>query len=415
MTSIHPELLLTCNRFDVVVKYLYAKSILNGFGTNFYKEMYRQHLKCWNNFKEYDDPTKNSFEVYDSRFKKLVIDVSEHGFDVSKSSIFVENNKHLLNGSHRVAATLAANKNITYQPGLDGKDGQRCCDYSMFAKLGLNSVYMDRVAIEFAKLKRNTLTVCLFPACNGNLPEIINLINNYSSIFYHKNVKLCENGAFNLMRELYLGEEWAGTWGNNYNGYREKAKFCFPGRDYEMNVFLIEIPEVDAAITLKGEIRSIFNVGKHSVHINDTHEQTVRISKTIFNDNSIHFLCKSKTNNFKLFKSMMNEYNALLSVVDRDNYCVTASGSLASYGLRDVDDIDYLHNGEKLPVIAKISSHNEYGVNLYDQPAETIVNDPRYHYYHRGLKFTSLDQVKKLKQKRNESKDVRDIVFINSV
>ena len=412
MTNIHPESLLTCDRFDVVVKYLYAKSILSGFGTEIYKEMYREHLKCWNNFKEYDDPTKNSFEEFDYRFKKLTTDINQHGFDVNRSRVFVENDMHLLNGAHRVAAALATNKNITYQPGFDGRDGQRCCDYNMFTRLGLDSMYMDRAAIEYAKLKHNTLTVCLFPVCNGNIQEIINLINNYSTIFYHKNVKLCENGAFNLMRELYLGEEWAGSWSNNYNGFREKAKFCFPGEDYEMNVFLIDIPDLSTSISLKNDIRSIFNVGKHSVHINDTHEQTVRISKTLFNDNSIHFLRKSKANDFNIFKSMMNIYNTLLSEVERDDYCVTASGSLASYGLRDVD---YLHNGEALPINVKISSHNEYGVDLYDQTAETIVNDPQYHYYHRGLKFTSLDQIKKLKQKRHESKDISDVALIESI
>jgi len=83
--------------------------------------------------------------------------------------------------------------------------------------------------------------------------------------------------------------------------------------------------------------------------------------------------------------------------------------------LRDVDDIDYLHNGETLPINAKISSHNEYGVDFYDQTAETIVNDPQYHYYHRGLKFTSLDQIKKLKQKRNEPKDISDVALIESI
>jgi len=287
----------------------------------------------------------------------------------------------------------------------------------MFEGLGLDSTYLDLTAIEYAKIKPNSLVVCLFPVCNSDLDNVISLISSCANIFYKKDIKLNSQGAFNLMRELYLGESWAGNWNNNYDGFRTKANLCFPDGDFNMTSILIDVPDVNTAVSLKDKIRDIFKVGKHSVHINDTHDQTVRLVKSLFNDNSLHFLCNSKTVNFSKFRSYMNQYTKLLydNNVDCDDYCVTASGSIAVYGLRESSDIDYLHTGDKLQGSSLISSHNEYGVGLYEKTPEEIVYDNNLHFYHRGLKFTSLHQVKKLKITRNEPKDITDIQLIDSV
>lgn len=417
MTLKNPNELITHTRFDVIIKYMYAKSVLKGYQTSFYKELYKAHLKCWNNFKEYNNPDKNTFEKFNDIFIKLINDINNDGFDPNISSIVLQNNKFLLNGSHRLAAALATQRDIHYRDGLDGRDGQLDCGYNMFIDLQLDKHYMDLTAIEYAKLKSNSLVVCLFPICNTEMEAVIRVISNYANIFYSKNIALSKQGAFNLMRELYLGEAWAGNWNNDYDGYRAKANLCFSNNDYNMTAVLIDIDDINKAVQLKSKIREIFNIGKHSVHINDTHEQTIRIAKTLFNDNSIHFLCNSNTVNYKNFKGLMNMYVNSINNTGRDvdDYCVTASSTLAAYGLREGADIDYLHIDEPLPKQHNISSHNEYGVNLYENTATTIISDPNLHFYHRGIKFTSLDQVKKLKQKRSEPKDALDIKLIDSL
>ena len=50
--------LLSTTRFDLIVKYLYAKSYKKGYETNYFLEMYKHHLKIWNGFKEYNNPKK---------------------------------------------------------------------------------------------------------------------------------------------------------------------------------------------------------------------------------------------------------------------------------------------------------------------------------------------------------------------
>ncbi len=40
-----------------------------------------------------------------------------------------------------------------------------------------------------------------------------------------------------------------------------------------MTVYLIEIDDLSLARQIKEEIRKIYNIGNHSVHINDTYEK----------------------------------------------------------------------------------------------------------------------------------------------
>jgi hypothetical protein len=115
----------------------------------------------------------------------------------------------------------------------------------------------------------------------------------------------------------------------------------------------------------------------------------------------------------------MNEYNAEINnkKLNIDDYCIGGSAPLAAYGLRECKDLDYLHFNENLIYGTRnlIHSHNEYGVGRYHLDREDIIYNPENYFYHRGMKFAALDTVRRLKSKRNESKDVVDVELINKV
>ena len=240
----------------------------------------------------------------------------------------------------------------------------------------------------------------------------------YGNVFYKKRVSLNETGSFNLMRELYLGESWAGDFNSNFSGYRDKQRLCYPNYN-ETCCFLVEFNNAKASIDAKDKIRNLYGIGKHSVHINDTHEETVRLSKLVFNNNSIHHLNNMKTVNYISFDKCLNEFKIAIKQfgLDIDDYCVTASSTLSAYGLREGNDLDYLHfNPTQITDSSDlIHSHNDYGVGKYHLDKDEIIFNPDNHFYHRGVKFASLDVVKKLKEKRGEPKDKIDVDLINSI
>lgn len=410
--------LITHTRFDIIIKYMYAKAILEGYNTTYFRDVYKEHLRIWNGFKEYNNPDKNTFEAFDKTFKELIEVIGTDGFSESTSKIPVQNWKYPLNGAHRIASALATNRDVYITEGVNGRDGQLDCGYQFFERLGLNIDYADRTAIEYAKLKGDTHMVFIFPAAKGMINEVVSILNKYGRVAYGRKVFLNETGSFNLMRELYLGESWAGTFQSNFSGFRHKQRLCYPS--YEPTTgFLVEFDTLEASVKAKDAIRSLYNIGKHSVHINDTHEETVRLSKLIFNKNSIHHLNNAKTVNYQIFDKCLVEFKDKIDKLglDIDDYCIGGSSPISAYGLREGNDLDYLHFDptEITDSSDLIHSHNAYGVGRYHLDRDEIIYNPDNHFYYRGVKFASLNVVKALKEKRGEPKDKIDIELINSV
>jgi hypothetical protein len=130
-------------------------------------------------------------------------------------------------------------------------------------------------------------------------------------------------------------------------------------------------------------------------------------------------LNNQKPANFKRFNKHIDLFKSFIlnRNLDIDEYCVTASSTLSAYGLREGEDIDYLHhNADKLSIpLNLINSHNEHGEGKYHLNKSDIIFDPKNYFYHKDIKFATLEVVKKLKEKRGEIKDIKDIKYINSV
>ena len=410
--------LISHYRFDVIIKYLYARAMVNKYQCSFFENAYKEHLRVWNNFIEYDNPSKNSFEAFNLEFKKIISSFLDQGFLSNKSQIPVHQGKYILNGSHRLAAALACDADVFTKTGIPVVDGQLDCSYKMFQKLNLGLQYFDVASIEYAKLKKNSYLIFIFPSAVGLRSELESIIHKNGNIFYQKEIELNENGSLNLIKELYLGEPWGGNEFNNFLGFRNKHALCFTNAS-PLKVYLVDFDCLQRSVNTKKEIRNLYKIGNHCVHINDTHDETVRLAKTVFNNNSLHHLNNSKTANYKVFnqclRSFKNKINEL--ELDIDDYCVTASSALSAYGLREGDDLDYLHSNPTLIPDSTnlIHSHNDYGVGKYHLKRDDIIHNPDNHFYYRGVKFASLEVIKKLKQHRGEDKDYRDIKLIDSV
>ena len=140
------------------------------------------------------------------------------------------------------------------------------------------------------------------------------------------------------------------------------------------------------------------------LRINDFHEETIRIAKTVFNDNSIHFLNNRKNILFTNYRKLIN------ATKPDDNTVITGSSVLSLYGLRDCKDLDLIYYND-----APADSHNQYLETHYKLTLDDIVNNPLYHLYYNGFKYVSLDVIKNMKIRRNEPKDIIDVQLIESL
>jgi len=382
----NPNDLLTHKRFDVAIKHMYASDL----SSNYYKNAYKEHLKVWNNFHE-GTPKKRGFEDFDNAFKSIINNTIDDPVPVNPEG-------HIANGAHRLAAALYHQRPINVRNTNPDENYHIECDYEFFIKRGLSQSVMKRAALEYAKLKSNTHIVCLFPIAHTRIQEVMNIINEYCNVVYHSSEVLNSEGQLGLMKEIYLSDGWASE-----EGIRRKGNQCFRGNT-NVTFVLIDAKNLETVKEMKSKIRALFNVGNHSVHINDTHEETIRIAKTVFNDNSIHFINNRKNILFPNYRKLMS------AVKPDDNTVITGSTVLSLYGLRDCKDLDFIYYNN-----APADSHNQYLKTHYKLTLDDIVNNPRYHLYYNGFKYISLDVIKNMKMVRNEPKDIIDVQLIETI
>ena len=376
----NPNDLLTHKRFDVVVKYMYAKNLTS----EFYKSVYKEHLRIWNGFKE-GNPKKNGFEEFDNAFKSIINNTVDEPVPVNPDG-------HIANGAHRLAAALYHQRPINTRSTNSDENYPIEADYRVFLNKGLHKHMLQRTALEYAKLKSNTHVICLFPIAHSRFDEVITIIKKHSNIFYKSSEVINRTGQLGLIKEIYLSDGWASE-----KGIMKKCKQCFRGNN-NVTFLLIDAQNLEIVKEMKKEIRALFKVGNHSVHINDYHEDTIRIAKTVFNDNSLHFLNNRKNVLFPNYKKLMT------NIKPNDNEIITGSTVLSLYGLRDCKDIDKIYYNNP-----PADSHNQYVGTLYKLTLDDIFNNPKHHLYYNGFKYVSLEVIKNMKQIRNEPKDIIDV------
>ena len=424
--QVNPLDLLTANRFDVMAKYIFAKYREKEINSEWHIQLYFEHLKVWNNFNEknrYGEQKKRTEEEFLNSFDTLLDSFKKHGFNQELSKLWVDSKGNLINGSHRLAVCLFFNctPSVEIRPSNQGQincSAEYCRNKTNFVKTGLSSSSLDAMALYYARLKPTAFIVTLFPVIAGKDERARSILKKFGSFVNEKPVYLNKIGAANYIMILYEGEKWLGTWKDQFKGAMGKVEPCFPN-DKPLTVILFECDDIQTAKNAKEEIRALYNIGNHSIHISDTHEETIRTAEAIFNENSIHFLNNSRLSSdqsrfLRLLPTLRKKIRKLKQ--NPEDICITASAVLAAYGMRDCRDFDYLHReGLDMPVLDKdIQNHISESRYYPDNPDEIIYN-PKNHFYHEGTKFASLEVMRRFKTKRKEDKDVRDLKLINEI
>ena len=132
------------------------------------------------------------------------------------------------------------------------------------------------------------------------------------------------------------------------------------------------------------------------------------------NNNSIHFLNTCRLNHYRYFeeqKSYFKEF-ILQNNLDLDDYCISASSILSAYGLREGNDLDYLHKDidyQNLDESTKIS------YRLMEKRLQRTIDNDNYifHNYmitHRGGKHSQIPSFLINYHKVDEEQDIKDYI-----
>ena len=369
--EVYGQDLLTWNRLDIAVKTLYLEML--NHDVDFATKLYKDHIRAFSlgKYSEPGDNKKNNLNHYYEAFENIFNSIKNNGFDCSKTIIPLSKNSTLGNGSHRVASSIVSNKKVMCVK-LSCDD--QIYNYKFFLDRKMSTQDVDLVVNDFIERANNVFIALVWPSAKGGDEKLMKMIPN---IIYRKDVRLNYNGAHNLLSQVYYNEPWVGGVENNFNGVRGKLVECFISF-LPVKAIAFQANSLEQVLKIKHNIRSVYNIGKHSIHITDTKEEAIRLGRLLFNDNSLHFLNFAKPNlrprvhkNIAKFKLLLKEQK-----IDPKNVLIKSDIVLSLYNKGNMEEVDYF------------TLSDENVENPKSHKNETILN-PNFHFYYNDLKFVS--------------------------
>ena len=414
-----PSILLNHHRMDVVIKIIYAEYYLGITQTNLNRVLYYYHLKKLNNFKG-KDTDKNTFIDYEISFQNTIDSIKTKGFDSNKTIIPVDKLNRIIDGSHRLGASIVLKKGIdvlkfnSIAPTINLK---RLND---FFNLKKNGLILDYLITNFIKYSKNLRLITLFPVRNKKLDdECINIIKEFGDVVLTKSFGIgnLANG-YHIVKNFYFGAPWIGNLQNNYQGAEWKTKSIIGKSNGIIDVILFN-PHRDEFATLehlkkiKEKIRSIYKIHYHSIHSSDNHEETIRYSKLFFDYNSQKLLTKRTGIFYNKFESILEKF--IITKKDHHNFVFSGSAVMAALGLREPKDFDVFHT-EDLLLPNELSSHNSQIIYLKGYSINELIFNPKNYFYYMGYKFLNLNIILRMKVNRYSDKPKeKDKVDIDTI
>ena len=404
--------LLVPQRLDLAVKADYVAARLAKTDAPFPRTAYLEHIRAFNGFVEADDSGKVGPDGFCRAFDELIDSVCARGLE-EDCLLPVSQDGVLLDGAHRAAVCLelglpvrVVRTNLAAGPAFTA---------AYFGNRGLADTYVDAAVAGYVRRKPTTRMVLVWPTAENRDDELSSVVERHSRVVCRKDLHLTPAGSVNFVARAYRHEPWLGDASDDFAGARNKARWCFQGKG-PLRLFVVEAS--DDLIACKDEIRGIFGSGKHSVHINDTHVETVELARLAFNANSLHWLNHADPTPPKWFARLFEHYDRWLDDVaadDGDFYCLDGSAVLGAYGVRDVRDLDYLYVGDD-PVdsgFKEIAVHNG-AARHYSRSLDGIVLDPTGHFWYQNRKMVALPVLREMKLARGEAKDLEDLHLVDT-
>lgn len=397
--------LLTWNRFDLAIKLAYLSNI--NYPTSAALLAYKDHIRAFTlgSFIEPGNPGKDSIDRYLEEFSSTHKSIKRDGFDANISLVPLASDGSIINGAHRVSSAISQNKSVSavrlpIKPDV--------YDWRFFYQKGLSTPSLDLAATEFVRHSKNTYMALLWPRSAAHHANMALL---FDQAVYDKTVRLSAQGTHNLLCACYRGESWLGAEEQNFPGVKGKLKEVF-SEDLPLRVVAFQAPNLEAVSALKERIRAQAGLGKHSIHVTDSMQESVEMASLLLNDNAIHFLNFSHPNKFRSLPKKLQKVRDFLhdNGISEMNAVVDSSLLLELYGIRRANDIDMLLADSIRPghVNNGIQCHDSELVH-HERSKHELIYDPSHHFFYKGIKFIGFTQLYKFKKNRSDRKDAADV------
>ena len=410
--------LVRYNRFDLMAKWLYIDAREKGLTAGCAYNVYRDNINAFSsgNFAEPGSEEKDSFDKYTDDLNKLIEDMKENGFDSSKSLIPVGMNDDVVDGSHRVSTAAYFDKKVSIIRFPELKR-HYSYDYNFFRKYMMSDISMGYMAVQYAHLKSNCYMACLWPKADySRMDEVEERLRSIGNIVYSQDVYLTYQGMCNLMTQVYGHQAWTGSIEDHFSGVQSKADACYR-EGQPVKTYLFEAENQESVVEIKREIREIFQIENHSIHISDNWNETLDMVELLYNRNSVMFMNRATPYLYcKIYKKMVDLKKLIEgNGYDKFRFIIDSSAVLEVCGLRQAADLDFLTDYvfEEEGQIEGVDNHRNQ-LSYYEIALSDMLYNPENYFYFEGMKFITPQRLMEMKENRGETKDIRDVKLLKN-
>jgi hypothetical protein len=444
--------LLSINRLDVVVRFLFFREILKNNSDFEIESLYARTMLSRHGASEalsfFSFDNKQGITSFIANAKKLLVSIKEEGF---KKEYYVPLAKDLglYNGAHRIAACMALNEKVWIR--YCGENGIKDFTFEWFDKNNFSFNDKVRILRGFADLYQKNLGVYLL---YGTIKEKWDYIQTQISyeldIAGFIDIDLRHNFiAFeNLIKDIYLDYSSEGTIAEKIKLLKlaplivrvilvvDNKSVC----NYPPHSHSATMPEAFDSntddfyvrmISLKKDIRKLlhFDIDENvalTLHGSDTRQEYIYLKNILLSVNNLCYIEKRIYQTYRTtFLEWIKDFKAVCEENDIpiENTCIAGSSSLEVVGIRQSTDIDFTVTGnirnkygdgvthltDNIDIVTRNYVRVHDSVLISDD--ELIQND-NYHFYFAGCKFTNIDLVYYRKNAQRREKDLMDVRLI---
>ena len=417
LVSVDPRALLVSQRFDIAIKAHYARLWLAGSAKSWREHAYFEHALritgAGRDLSERDGTGKAGLEAFLEGFHSLLGTTDPSAIP----HVPVDLDHVVFDGGHRAAAAISKGRAVKCARLHSPSHSRAPSTFFQGRTHGhppCPEAILDEAAIEYCRIKDTVAIAMIFPTVASEDTAIRELAG-IGDIVYRKDIVLSPSAGGAILRQAYLGQPWLHDTGAT-SGFLNKLRACFPFSGV-LRVILLDGFESKDLRPAKDRIRSAYGIGNHSIHITDSHEETLRVARSLFNQNGVAVLRLGVGNLPGFHRKLFTLRDWMIANgIDEDRVCVDGSAVLSVLGLRECRDLDFLYDGDQSSLPKRperIDCHNAEA-RYHSHEIGEITGDPRLHFWYMGVKFCSLQVIQEMKKNRGEEKDKNDIVLIQS-
>ena len=375
--------LINAKRIDLVAKYKYIEAFTHG--------------SCV----EPGNPQKAGVEKYRKIFEEILSSMRQRGFDDTISLIPVGADFEVLDGAHRAACAIYLGIDVTV---IRFPDIHFDFGYNYFQDELLPDVFLNYMLTEYCRLKENVFVANIWPSTGKSekKKELIPLFERYGGIIAYQNIDLTYTGYRNYMLQIYSKHDWVGNFNNHFRGVMSKVDPCY-AENTPLQIIIFECDSINKVLRLKEDVRALFNIGNHSIHISDDSRESLQMLELLLNQNSLHVMNHVKSDDFEQFSANMQILKEKqISEKERYEKIIISDAVLSIYGVRDSEKMSMYnwHNDKS------IQFQNEFQ-GIIQSVDEYIFNPSKYGFIH-DYKFICAQDFILLKMARGLEGDVED-------